>query len=268
MIRTGLDTQDRDERLNEVLLAYLEAAEPGAAPDRRRFLAQHPEFAAELADFFACRDRVEGIIAPLRGAGGTNAPRAESSDFGAHPDGDGAAASTRQVAGLTPAPGAGAGPRLLGDFRLLREVGRGGMGIVYEAEQVSLGRRVALKVRPLAAGMDSRQLQRFKNEAQAAALLHYPNVVPVYAVGCERETHYYAMQFIEGPSLAAWAEGLRRPRQGRPAEPSPSRGEPFVRSIAELGWKAGAALEYAHQQGIVHRDIRPGNLLLDGRGEP
>jgi serine/threonine protein kinase len=155
----------------------------------------------------------------------------------------------------------------LGDFRLLREVGRGGMGIVYEAEQVSLGRRVALKVLPLAAGMDSRQLQRFKNEAQAAALLHHPNVVPVYAVGCERETYYYAMQFIEGPSLAAWAEGLRRPRQGRPAEPSPSRGEPFVRSIAELGWKAGAALEYAHQQGIVHRDIKPGNLLLDGRGE-
>src|SRR5215470_1311382 len=85
-------------------------------------------------------------------------------------------------------------PTELGDFRLLREVGRGGMGIVYEAEQVSLKRRVALKVLPFAATMDSRQLQRFRNEAQAAAGLHHTNIVPVHAVGVERGVHYYAMQ--------------------------------------------------------------------------
>src|SRR5262249_30071671 len=77
-------------------------------------------------------------------------------------------------------------PGTLGDFRLLREVGKGGMGVVYEAEQVSLRRRVALKVLPFAATMDARQLRRFQNEAQAAACLHHTNIAPVYSVGCER----------------------------------------------------------------------------------
>ena len=98
----------------------------------------------------------------------------------------------------------------LGDFHLLREVGRGGMGIVYEAEQISLGRRVALKVLPFAAAMDPKHLQRFKNEAQAAAHLQHPHIVPVYYVGCERGVHFYAMQFIDGHTLAAVINELRR----------------------------------------------------------
>jgi hypothetical protein len=89
----------------------------------------------------------------------------------------------------------------LGEFRIVREIGRGGMGIVYEAVQESLHRRVALKVLPLAAALDARQLQRFKTEAQAAAQLHHGNIVPIYAVGCERGIHYYAMQFIDGRTL-------------------------------------------------------------------
>src|SRR5271167_197825 len=89
----------------------------------------------------------------------------------------------------------------LGDFRLLREVGRGGMGVVYEAEQISLGRRVALKVLPFAAVLDSRQIARFKHEAQAAGQLNHPNIVAVFAVGVERGVHYYAMQFIDGQPL-------------------------------------------------------------------
>jgi WD40 repeat protein/serine/threonine protein kinase len=83
------------------------------------------------------------------------------------------------------------------------------MGVVYEAEQISLGRRVALKVLPFAAALDARQLQRFKNEAQAAAHLQHPNIVPVHYVGCERGVHFYAMQFIEGQTLAALIQGLR-----------------------------------------------------------
>src|SRR6185295_12578759 len=97
----------------------------------------------------------------------------------------------------------------LGDFQIVREIARGGMGIVYEAVQLSLGRRVALKVLPFAATLDSRQLQRFKNEAQAAALLHHTHIVPIYAVGCERGVHFYAMQLIEGQSLAAVIKQLR-----------------------------------------------------------
>jgi serine/threonine protein kinase/WD40 repeat protein len=99
---------------------------------------------------------------------------------------------------------------LLGDYRMVREIGRGGMGIVYEAEQRSLGRRVALKILPFAAALDPKQLQRFKNEAQAAAQLHHTNIVPVYGVGCERGVHYYAMQFIEGRTLAALIRELRQ----------------------------------------------------------
>ena len=98
----------------------------------------------------------------------------------------------------------------LGDFRLLREIGRGGMGVVYEAVQISLSRRVALKVLPFAAAMDTKQLQRFKNEAQAAAHLQHTNIVPVHYVGCERGVHFYAMQYIEGQTLAAVIRDLRQ----------------------------------------------------------
>jgi serine/threonine protein kinase len=97
----------------------------------------------------------------------------------------------------------------LGDYRLVREVGRGGKGVVYEAEQISLGRRVALKILPFAAALDPKQLQRFKNEAQAAAHLHHTNIVPVYSVGSERGVHYYAIQYIEGQTLAKVISDLR-----------------------------------------------------------
>ena len=102
-----------------------------------------------------------------------------------------------------------AADRTLGDFRILREIGRGGMGVVYEAEQLSLGRRVALKVLPFAAMLDHQQLARFKNEARAAATLDHPNIVAIYSVGVERGVHYYAMQLIEGQSLAQVVEQLR-----------------------------------------------------------
>ena len=98
----------------------------------------------------------------------------------------------------------------LGDFHILREIGRGGMGVVYEAEQLSLSRRVALKILPFAAALDPKQLQRFKNEAQAAAQLHHTNIVPVFGVGCERGVHYYAMQLIDGQTLAALIGELRQ----------------------------------------------------------
>src|SRR2546428_45884 len=101
-------------------------------------------------------------------------------------------------------------PSTLGDFRIIREVGRGGMGIVYEAEQVSIGRRVALKVMPFAAMLDPKQLQRFKNEVHATGQLHHTNIVPVFSVGCERGVHFYAMQYIEGQTLADVIRQLRR----------------------------------------------------------
>jgi hypothetical protein len=117
--------------------------------------------------------------------------------------------SSAGLAGPAVAP-EGPATGTLGDYRLLREIGRGGMGVVYEAEQISLGRRVALKMLPFAAALDPKQLQRFKNEAHAAAQLHHTNIVPVFAVGCERGVHYYAMQFIDGQTLAALIQELRQ----------------------------------------------------------
>ncbi len=100
--------------------------------------------------------------------------------------------------------------RTLGDFQILREIGRGGMGVVYEAQQISLGRHMALKVLPFAGVLDHRQLQRFKHEAQAAALLHHQNIVPVHGIGSDRGVHFYAMQHIEGQTLAEVISDLRR----------------------------------------------------------
>jgi len=167
----------------------------------------------------------------------------------------------------------------LGDFRLLREIGRGGMGVVYEAEQVSLRRRVALKILPFAAALDPRQLQRFKNEALAAAHLRHENIVPVHAVGEERGVHFYAMQFIEGQSLAALIGELKTPAAERSnlngtattavaalSTERSSGSRRYFDWVAKLGRQAALALEHAHSVGIIHRDIKPANLLLDPHG--
>jgi serine/threonine protein kinase/Flp pilus assembly protein TadD len=168
----------------------------------------------------------------------------------------------------------------LGDFQLVREIGRGGMGVVYEAEQISLDRRVALKVLPFAAALDARQLQRFKNEAQAAACLHHANIVPVFGVGCERGVHYYAMQYIEGQTLAAIIKNVRggkdcglpgflsEPSSRHATLPTPAAeghaaAAGHARAAALLGMQAALALEHAHQLGVVHRDIKPANLIVE-----
>ena len=179
----------------------------------------------------------------------------------------------------------------LGDFDIVREVGRGGMGVVYEALQISLGRQVALKVLPFAATLDPRQLQRFKMEAQAAAILHHVHIVPIFSVGCERGVHYYAMQFIDGQTLAEAIATFRRAgiervderlsgaRQSPPADSAAtvttaglttqrSAGVPgYFSAAARLGVQAAQALEHAHQLGVIHRDIKPSNLLLDRAGD-
>jgi tetratricopeptide (TPR) repeat protein len=279
--------------LVEELTAKLQAGEP---VDVQAYVEGHPEHA----------ERLRQLLPALRLLG----------DLGR-------SAATGMSAGIPPAEVPQDLVGTLGDYRILREVGRGGMGVVYQAEQISLGRRVALKVLPFAATLDPKQLQRFHNEAKTAAGLHHTNIVPVYFAGSERGVHFYAMQYIDGPTLAAVIRDLRRQAGLDPAEagaspgsgpsvaeellscraaaeaaadPQPTtaylaspppaapagettppaaaapttgrsvRGPAFFRTAARLGVQAAEALEHAHQLGVVHRDVKPANLLVDGRG--
>jgi serine/threonine protein kinase/tetratricopeptide (TPR) repeat protein len=161
--------------------AYLALLERGQKPDREQFLKQYPDIAQALAECLEGLDFLHSGVPQL---------------------------TAGESVGAKPAPSVQV-PAALGDYQLIRELGRGGMGIVYEAQQLSLKRRVALKVLPFASVLDPRHLQRFHNEAQAAGSLHHSSIVPVYAVGCQRGVHYYAMQMIDGQTLAEVIRELR-----------------------------------------------------------
>jgi tetratricopeptide (TPR) repeat protein len=282
---------------------FLDRQRRGERPTLEDYCRLHPELAEEIRDLFPVLAQIEGL----------------RSDGPGDSSGEGDAPVSARVSRL-------------GDFRILREVGRGGMGVVYEAEQESLGRRVALKVLPDSALSDALQVLRFQREAKAAARLHHTNIVPVFGVGQEGGRHYYVMQFIPGMGLDLVLQELRRLRRGGPAPgglPDPSRfgaasvaeailtgrfsiqeardGVPrpastitldrpasgplgpspssvnlpgasadslagadpdrtFFRSVARIGQQVAEALEYANRQGILHRDVKPSNLLLDPRG--
>jgi serine/threonine protein kinase len=141
---------------------------------------------------------------------------------------------------------------VLGDFRILREIGRGGMGVVYEAEQLSIGRRVALKVLPFAAMLDRQQLNRFKNEARAAGTLDHSNIVAIHSVGCERGVHYYAMQLIEGQSIAQVIDTLRTERAASP--PTPARA---------VEQQSGSGVEEQRSSGVEQSAIRNPKSEID-----
>ncbi len=179
-----------EELVGRITDEFLERLDRGEQPQVEDYARRYPEAAAVIRQVFPALLWM----------------RRPASDAGAVPAGE--ASDPQTPVGC------------MGDFRILRQIGRGGMGIVYEAEQLSLRRRVALKVLPFAAAMDARQLQRFELEAQAAACLHHTNIVPVHAVGSERGVPFYAMEYIEGCSLAQLIGELSRLEgHGTPDDP-------------------------------------------------
>ncbi|HOY57406.1 MAG TPA: protein kinase [Verrucomicrobiota bacterium] len=187
----------------------------------------------------------------------------------------------------------------VGDYELSEEIGRGGMGIVFRARQVSLNRAVAVKLLSLGQLAGPEQIARFLKEAEAAASLDHPNIVPVYEVGQDAGSHYFSMKLIEGTSLdkeitrlggdLQQCIKLRRLERGRPVpgvRPSETRGRAVpapspcayqgeldaalgdLRTAVRLLAKVARAVHYSHQRGILHRDLKPSNILIDRAGEP
>jgi WD40 repeat protein/serine/threonine protein kinase len=270
------DGDPRADLIDQLAEEFLTRFRRGERPAVQDYAAKYPEHAAEICDLFPA-------LVVLEQAAPESGPEPVSSNT---------APAAPPVAGLT---------EQVGDYRIVREIGRGGMGVVYEAEQQSLGRRVALKVLLRHAAQDSRMLSRFRRECRAAAQLHHTNIVPVFEVGQQGDVSYYAMQFIRGQALDEVFHELQRlrstsdlgARNTKPAEESngefrtpssalragaaalPDRSElssvtsnyrRYCRNVARLGSQAAEALAYAHARGIIHRDIKPANLLLDTTG--
>ncbi len=169
-------------------------------------------------------------------------------------------AATRDRTGSCGLPGPAdllAATEAWGEFRIVREIGRGGMGVVYEAYQGSLNRHVALKLLPRHGNV-----ARFRREAQAAGRLHHTNIVPVFGVGEHEGRHFYVMQYIAGRGL----DVVLKERAEVPERTERSLVRTDARQAAQIGVRVAAALEYAHGQGVVHRDIKPSNLLVDDQG--
>ncbi len=257
---------DRDP-LELLAAEYMDRLRQGQSPSTEEYAARHPELASEIRDLFPTIAATEQLKArQARSSGG------------------------RATLGPT---------RLerLGDFRIIREIGRGGMGVVFEAEHVSLGRRVAVKVLPRQLLLDEKHLRRFEREARIAANLHHTNIVEVFGVGEQDGFHYFVMQYIQGvgldkiiPMLAKWKSEqaddatmsagesvdldptlagavVRHLTGGEDGLPSSrSWGLPYWQNVARIGLQAAEALQYAHSQGVLHRDIKPANLLLGPQG--
>lgn len=224
-------SDDRTDQLREVSRQLAACFQRGEEPSLADWQQRHPELADDLNRLF--QDTVR---------------------FRAHRRGPG---TNRQENAAPPTSKLSKVLRQVGDYDIVREIGRGGMGVVYEAQHRSLGRRVALKVLPFQVAGDQQSLDRFRREARSAAQLHHTNIVPVFEVGQEGDVCYYVMQYIDGWSLDQEIIRLRH----NPLPPAEHQ-----RRVAQLGEHVARALAYAHERGIVHRDIKPANLILDNSG--
>ncbi len=253
---TSADTSLGD-RVDEVLVAYLRAEDAGQRPDRQQLLAKHPELTHELTEFFQAQDELKDLTEPFW-------PSFDEF-LDSHPL-DPAAVSlsptvvfepSRRSAGQGDCPPeldtqrlAWPSPRLrfFGNYELLNEIDRGGMGIVYRARQIQLNRIVAVKMILAGHWASDQEISRFRAEAEAAAQLVHPNIVAIHEVGECHDYHYFSMDYIAGRSLSVLL---------RECPPSPRQAAEYVKTISE-------AIQYAHSKGVLHRDLKPSNVLMEG----
>ena len=208
-----------DSQLDEATLEYLQACESGNPPDQEQFLKRYPQFADQLREFFVQREKLDELVGHIPGFRELLKPNHAASDP----------------------------PVVFGDYELLREIGRGGMGVIYEARSRKLKRVIALKMttshgRP---GDDSNR--RFQAEAEAAATLEHPNIVPIYEVGSHDDRPYFTMKLVKGGNL----------KQRIANGPLPSK------LAAQAAGSIADAIHHAHQRGVLHRDLKPSNILID-----
>ena len=239
-------TPEQQELLSKLLDEYFTSLEQGRPLTRQELEARCPSLAPFVGEYLASLEFLQGAAVGFRPA------------------------LTADVRGASDSMVA----RQLGDYRIVREIGRGGMGVVYEAWQESLQRRVALKVLPFAALLDAQQIARFRNEAQAAAQLHHPHIVPVFAVGVEQGVHYYAMQYIDGQPLDRLIATRRRPGSsssstnevaGQPPLPLNLAGRAvddleYIRAVADLTIQAAEVLRSGARSGgrsSRHQAVQP-----------
>jgi tetratricopeptide (TPR) repeat protein len=247
-------------QLDHLVAQCLAAQRAGVPPDREALVRLYPELADYLRTFFAAQDAQtpgDGPYAPtLASSEDTPEPLpADAATIAGAPAGDSdvtiplSHSPTSAVRGTaTPAENADR----FGDYLLLEPIARGGMGVVFKARQVSLNRVVALKMILAGQFATEADVLRFHSEAEAAANLDHPGIVPIHEVGQHAGQHYYSMGFVEGRSLA------KRVTDG----PLPPR------EAADLTRKVAEAIAYAHEHGVIHRDLKPGNILLDTHGQP
>jgi serine/threonine-protein kinase len=219
----------REQRLDEVIAEYLRAIADSKQVDLQEWQARYPDLTRELAEFLADRERMERLAEPWRATVST--PPSE---------GGGPAAAADSPARV----------RYFGDYELLEEIARGGMGVVFKARQVSLNRPVALKMLLEGQFASPADVARFQREAEAAANLDHPHIVPIYEVGAHNGQHYFSMKLVEGGNLADHLPRFTRDH----------------RAAARLLATVARAVHHAHQRGLLHRDLKPANILLSWEG--
>ena len=223
----------REEEFDRIVHGFYESVENGVTPDEADLIARHPGFADELRSFFA---DVNNLLTIDR----------QQLNSGVRPE------ETLRTGPNAPTLAPDSRFQYIGTYRIVREISRGGMGIVFEAYQESLRRRVALKL-ILSGNFASDDLvQRFKSEAEAAARLDHPGIVPIFEIGQHEGLYYFSMGLVDGESVA---DRLRD-------EPLPPK------EAAKLLAEVCDAVAYAHSHGVIHRDLKPGNVLIDKAGNP